>query len=116
MSRAINQIKKARKVLKNNSMKYPDDHEIAKMTGLSLDRIKSASNCLRIVASMNQKMGDHGVSYMVKQKNFLSFPLLLLVHLFLSCCDLSSNFVSIIVIFVIEEETICANPSTCLGV
>lgn len=68
MNRAINQIKRARKVLKNNSIKYPDDHEIAKMTGLSLDRIRSASNCLRIVASMNQKMGDRGVSYMVKLK------------------------------------------------
>ncbi|GAU21158.1 hypothetical protein TSUD_10750 [Trifolium subterraneum] len=34
MNKAINQIKKARKVLRSTSMKYPDNHEIAKMTGL----------------------------------------------------------------------------------
>ncbi|XP_045808684.1 RNA polymerase sigma factor sigC [Trifolium pratense] len=53
MNKAINQIKKARKVLRSTSMKYPEDHEIAKMTGLSLDRIISASHCLRTVSSMN---------------------------------------------------------------
>lgn len=48
-------------------MKFPDDYEIAKMTGLSLDKIRSASNCRRVVASINQKMGDwHSVKYMVR--------------------------------------------------
>ncbi|WJX10048.1 hypothetical protein P8452_00815 [Trifolium repens] len=59
MNKAINQIKKARKVLRSTTMKYPEDHEIAKMTGLSLDRIISASHCLRSVSSMNR-----GVDYM----------------------------------------------------
>ncbi|XP_068471738.1 RNA polymerase sigma factor sigC isoform X2 [Phaseolus vulgaris] len=55
LNRAIKQIQKARKVLKSTHKKSPDDCEIAKMTGLSLDKIKSASNCLRIVASIDQK-------------------------------------------------------------
>lgn len=54
MNKAISQIQKARKVLKNTTMKYADDHEIANMTGLSLDKIRSASHCLRIVSSMNR--------------------------------------------------------------
>ncbi|XP_047151118.1 RNA polymerase sigma factor sigC [Vigna umbellata] len=57
INRAIKQIQKARKVLKSTHKKCPDDWEIAKMTGLSLDKIKSASNCLRIVASIDQKVG-----------------------------------------------------------
>ncbi|KAG4963174.1 hypothetical protein JHK82_039844 [Glycine max] len=60
-------IQKARKAMKCMHKKCPDDYEIAKMTGLSLDKIKSASNCLRIVASLDQKVGNHlGVEYMVK--------------------------------------------------
>ncbi|OIV97818.1 hypothetical protein TanjilG_12575 [Lupinus angustifolius] len=55
LSKAINQIQKAQKSLKNACMKCPDDYEIAKMTGLSLDKIRSASNCLRVVASIDQK-------------------------------------------------------------
>jgi len=67
LNRAINQIQKARKAMKSTHKKCPDDYEIAKMTGLSLDKIKSASNCLRIVASIDQKVGDYlGVEYMVR--------------------------------------------------
>ncbi|KAL2974937.1 hypothetical protein AAZX31_14G130200 [Glycine max] len=67
LNRAINQIQKARKAMKCMHKKCPDDYEIAKMTGLSLDKIKSASNCLRIVASLDQKVGNHlGVEYMKK--------------------------------------------------
>ncbi|KAH1213280.1 RNA polymerase sigma factor sigC [Glycine max] len=67
LNRAINQIQKARKAMKCMHKKCPDDYEIAKMTGLSLDKIKSASNCLRIVASLDQKVGNHlGVEYMVE--------------------------------------------------
>ncbi|KRH16276.1 hypothetical protein GLYMA_14G145200v4 [Glycine max] len=67
LNRAINQIQKARKAMKCMHKKCPDDYEIAKMTGLSLDKIKSASNCLRIVASLDQKVGNHlGVEYMVR--------------------------------------------------
>ncbi|RDX61363.1 RNA polymerase sigma factor sigC, partial [Mucuna pruriens] len=65
LNRAINQIQKARKTMKSTHKKCPDDYEIAKMTGLSLDKIKKASNCLRIVASIDQKVGDClGVEYM----------------------------------------------------
>lgn len=65
LNRAINQIQKTRKAMKSTHKKCPDDYEIAKMTGLSLDKIKSASKCLRIVASIDQKVGDClGVEYM----------------------------------------------------
>ncbi|KAK7384959.1 hypothetical protein VNO78_30662 [Psophocarpus tetragonolobus] len=65
LNRAINQIQKARKALKSTHKKCPNDYEIAKMTGLSLDKIKSAGTCLRIVASIDQKVGDClGVEYM----------------------------------------------------
>ncbi|XP_015935010.1 RNA polymerase sigma factor sigC [Arachis duranensis] len=68
LSRAMNQIQKAQKSLKMTSMKSPDDHEIAKATGLSLEKIRSAGNCLRVVASTNQKMGD---SLSVKYTEFM---------------------------------------------
>ncbi|KAM1364944.1 hypothetical protein ACFX13_044029 [Malus domestica] len=58
LSKAINQIQKARKATYNSQMKYPDDDEIAKITGLSLARIKSASTCLRVVGSIDDKMWD----------------------------------------------------------
>ncbi|KAM1013293.1 hypothetical protein EV1_042891 [Malus domestica] len=58
LSKAINQIQKARKATYNSQMKYPDDDEIAKITGLSLARIKSASTCLRVVGSIDEKMWD----------------------------------------------------------
>ncbi|KAE9603795.1 putative RNA polymerase sigma-K type, RNA polymerase sigma-70 like domain-containing protein [Lupinus albus] len=65
LSKAINQIQKAQKSLKNACMKCPDDYEIAKMTGLSLDKIRSASNCLRVVASIDQKVWDcYSIKYM----------------------------------------------------
>ncbi|KAF7817091.1 RNA polymerase sigma factor sigC [Senna tora] len=65
LSRAISQIQKARKSLKSTAFKYPDDYEIAKITGLSVDKIRSASNCLRVVGSINQKIGDcFNVKYM----------------------------------------------------
>ncbi|KAA8525195.1 hypothetical protein F0562_006941 [Nyssa sinensis] len=58
LSKAINQIQKARKALNSSHGKYPDDDEIAKFTGLSLAKIMSASKCLRVVGSIDQKMGD----------------------------------------------------------
>ncbi|KAJ7958850.1 RNA polymerase sigma factor [Quillaja saponaria] len=58
LSRAINQIQKARKSFHGTSIKYPDDNEIAKITGLSLHKIRSASKCLRVVCSIDQKVGD----------------------------------------------------------
>lgn len=55
LSKAISQIQKARKALANGDGRWPDDCEIAKFTGLSLAKIGSASNCLRVVGSINQK-------------------------------------------------------------
>lgn len=55
---AIHSIQKARKALQKNCGKYPDDIEIAKFTGLSLEKIKSASRCLRVVGSTDQIVGD----------------------------------------------------------
>ncbi|XP_054788741.1 RNA polymerase sigma factor sigC isoform X2 [Prosopis cineraria] len=65
LSKAINQIQKAQKSLKSTAMQYSDDYEIAKITGLSVDKIRSAHNCLRVVGSINQKIGDcFSVKYM----------------------------------------------------
>ncbi|PSR89323.1 RNA polymerase sigma factor sigC like [Actinidia chinensis var. chinensis] len=58
LRKAINQIQNARKALNSSHMKYPDDEEIARFTGLSLVKITSASKCLRVVGSIDQKMGD----------------------------------------------------------
>ena len=58
LSKAINQIQKTRKAINNNQRRYPDDDEIVKLTGLSLDKIRSASNCLRVVGSVDQKISD----------------------------------------------------------
>ena len=58
LSKAISQIQKARKALKSSHGKYPDVNEIAKFTGLSTAKIMSVSKCLRIVGSIDQKVGD----------------------------------------------------------
>lgn len=58
LNREISKIQKARKALTNSHGKYPEDIEIAKYTGLSLAEIRSASECLRIVGSIDQKIGD----------------------------------------------------------
>ncbi|XP_011019551.1 PREDICTED: RNA polymerase sigma factor sigC [Populus euphratica] len=58
LSRSINKIQKARKALSNSDGRYPDDWEVAKFTGLSLAKIESAKKCLRVVASLDQKIGE----------------------------------------------------------
>lgn len=60
-SKGINQIQKARRYLSISNGNHPDDQEIAKFTGLSLAKIKSASECLRVVGSIDQKIMD-GIS------------------------------------------------------
>ncbi|XP_022131821.1 RNA polymerase sigma factor sigC isoform X2 [Momordica charantia] len=57
LTKAINQIQKARKALNNGSRRYSDD-DIAKATGLPLAKVRVASNCLKVVGSVDQKMGD----------------------------------------------------------
>lgn len=59
MSSTINLIVKARKALNRTHGKYPDDDDISKYTGLSLAKIRSAGKCLRVVGSIDQKIGDH---------------------------------------------------------
>lgn len=58
LATAVNQIQKARKSLNNHHRKYPDDMEIAKLTGFSVAKVRSASQCLRVVGSIDQKIGD----------------------------------------------------------
>ncbi|XWS26374.1 hypothetical protein CRYUN_Cryun26dG0026900 [Craigia yunnanensis] len=58
LSRAIIQIQKARKALRKSHGKYPEEDEIAKFTGLSLAKIRSANKCFRVVGSIDQKIGD----------------------------------------------------------
>ncbi|KAK9273309.1 hypothetical protein L1049_018116 [Liquidambar formosana] len=57
LSRRIKQIQEAQKACKSVG-KYLDDDEIAKFTGLSLAKVQLASKCLRVVGSIDQKMGD----------------------------------------------------------
>ncbi|GMQ03582.1 hypothetical protein CsSME_00049335 [Camellia sinensis var. sinensis] len=64
LNKAINQIHKARKALSTSQGKYPGDDEIAKFTGLSLAKITLASKCLRVVGSIDQKVGDFSVKFM----------------------------------------------------
>ncbi|KAF5461654.1 hypothetical protein F2P56_017733 [Juglans regia] len=59
LSRAINLIVKARKDLNRTHGKYPGDDDISKYTGLSLAKIRSAGKCLRVIGSIDQKIGDH---------------------------------------------------------
>ncbi|WCJ29547.1 RNA polymerase sigma factor sigC [Euphorbia peplus] len=68
LSRAMNQIQKARKTMSTSHGRYPDDKEIAECTGLSLARIESASKCLRVVGSIDQKMGE---CFNAKQMEFI---------------------------------------------
>ncbi|KAL4296028.1 hypothetical protein GQ457_12G020940 [Hibiscus cannabinus] len=58
LSRAIGQIQKARKALGKSHGKCPEEDGIAKMTGLSLSKIRSADKCFRVVGSIDQKIGD----------------------------------------------------------
>ncbi|KAI9098010.1 hypothetical protein K1719_025781 [Acacia pycnantha] len=71
LSKAINQILKAQKSLKSTAMQYSDDYEIAKITGLSVDKVRSAHNCLRVVSSINRKIGD---CFSVKYMELLADP------------------------------------------
>ncbi|PPS15621.1 hypothetical protein GOBAR_AA04944 [Gossypium barbadense] len=59
LSRAIVQIQKARKALSKSHGKYPEEDEIAKITGLSLSKIRLANKCFRVVGSIDQKIGDY---------------------------------------------------------
>ncbi|XP_010504170.1 PREDICTED: RNA polymerase sigma factor sigC isoform X2 [Camelina sativa] len=57
--RTINQIQKARKTLKtSHGIKYPADEEISKLTSLSVKKIRAANQCLRVVGSIEKKVGD----------------------------------------------------------
>nr|QKY65002.1 plastidic RNA polymerase sigma-subunit 3 [Passiflora contracta] len=57
LRRIINRIQRAEKALSNCHGKHPDDIEIARFTGLSLAKIESANKCLRVVGSVDQKIG-----------------------------------------------------------
>ncbi|GER56108.1 RNA polymerase sigma factor rpoD, partial [Striga asiatica] len=61
LSMTINQVQKARKALCASNGQYPDDTEIAKFTGLSMAKIKSANKCPRVVGSIDHKIGE-GIS------------------------------------------------------
>ncbi|KAG6585371.1 RNA polymerase sigma factor sigC, partial [Cucurbita argyrosperma subsp. sororia] len=64
LTKAMNQIQKARKVLNNGSSRYSDD-DIAKATGLPLAKVRLVNNCLRVVGSIDQKRSDGlNVKYM----------------------------------------------------
>lgn len=55
----MSQIQKARKTLKTSQgIKYPADEEISKLTGYSLKKIRAANQCLKVVGSIDKKVGD----------------------------------------------------------
>lgn len=55
----MSQIQKARKTLKtSHGIKYPAEEEISKLTGHSLKKIRAANQCLKVVGSIDQKIGD----------------------------------------------------------
>ncbi|WZZ52620.1 hypothetical protein YC2023_052727 [Brassica napus] len=57
--RTMSQIQKARKTLKTSQgIKYPADEEISKLTGYSLKKIRAANQCLKVVGSIDKKVGD----------------------------------------------------------
>lgn len=56
LGRAVYKINKARKTLRTKHGKHPQDAEIAKLTGLSLAKISSASKCMTIVGSLDAKI------------------------------------------------------------
>jgi RNA polymerase sigma factor len=57
--RTINHIQKARKTLKtSHGIKYAADEEIAKLTGHSVKKIRAANQCLKVVGSIDKKVGD----------------------------------------------------------
>ncbi|XVF89134.1 hypothetical protein PTKIN_Ptkin19aG0106000 [Pterospermum kingtungense] len=80
LSRAISQIQKARKALSKNHGKYPDEEEIAKFTGLSLAKIRSATKCFRVVGSVDQKIGD-----CINAKYLVCHYFFLFTFIYLSC-------------------------------
>ncbi|CAH8310996.1 unnamed protein product [Eruca vesicaria subsp. sativa] len=57
--RTMSQIQKARKTLKTSQgIKYPADEELSKLTGYSLKKIRAANQCLKVVGSIDKKVGD----------------------------------------------------------
>ncbi|KAK8602490.1 hypothetical protein V6N13_057881 [Hibiscus sabdariffa] len=64
LSRAIGQIQKARKALGKSHGKCPEEDEIAKMTGLSVSKIRLADKCFRVVGSIDQKIGCISAKYL----------------------------------------------------
>lgn len=52
-------------MLNQGGRRYSDD-DIARATGLPLAKVRVASNCLKVVGSVDQKMGDGlNMKYMV---------------------------------------------------
>ncbi|KAI4376284.1 hypothetical protein MLD38_014065 [Melastoma candidum] len=58
LSGAIYRIERVRKNLNRHQNKHLNDMEIAKLTGLTVARVSSASKCLRVVGSLDQKVAD----------------------------------------------------------
>ncbi|KAG9145597.1 hypothetical protein Leryth_021545 [Lithospermum erythrorhizon] len=74
LSSAIKKIQKARKALSSSHGKCVSDSDIAEYTGLSIGKISSASKCLRVVGSLDQKIGDPSSSKYTELTPDLSIP------------------------------------------
>ncbi|CAM8961621.1 unnamed protein product [Rhodiola kirilowii] len=59
INRVTSQIIKARAVLEKGDRVRSTDEEIADFTGLSLTKIQSANQCLRVVGSIDKKTGEN---------------------------------------------------------
>ncbi|EPS65656.1 hypothetical protein M569_09119, partial [Genlisea aurea] len=58
MNKVINQVQNARKQLCAATGRTPSDLEVAKLTGISLERIRSAGRCPRVVGSVDRRVGN----------------------------------------------------------
>ncbi|XP_058074086.1 RNA polymerase sigma factor sigC isoform X4 [Magnolia sinica] len=65
LNNVINKTQKARRAFYDHHGRYPQDEEIAKLTGTSLTNVRLANKCSRVMGSTDQKVGDCiGVKFM----------------------------------------------------
>lgn len=66
----INQIQKVKGNFHTSEGKYPNDEEIAELTGLSLAYVRLASQCSRSVGSIEQEVMDGwSTKFMVRKRS-----------------------------------------------
>ncbi|KAJ0971404.1 hypothetical protein J5N97_019363 [Dioscorea zingiberensis] len=65
LEKVISQVKNARRTMSRRNGRYIQDDEIAKFTGLSVDKVRLASKCARAVGSLDEEIGvGWGIKFM----------------------------------------------------